>query len=252
MSYSLKRNLPNDEKRGMRIKLLKKAQLFSELPPEENQIVPNGFEHGNKKTGKGGKVYKKILVWNMPYVITCPGATEWCLSNCYNADDRLDVYPINEWCTNLWWFINKRDVLLNTLRKQLEESPQGTAVRLHSSGDFFSNEYIDFWIKLIKLNPKVRFWGYTRSWRVAGLKNKINEIYNLDNVNLFASWDTTTREQPNLLRKCIVLEDTEGQKKFDDNSKYHICAEQFSRVKSCSDCGFCMSKKKKDLIFILH
>lgn len=36
-------------------------------------------------------------------------------------------------------------------------------VRLHDSGDFFSQEYLDAWIKVIKRFPEKKFYAYTKS-----------------------------------------------------------------------------------------
>lgn len=36
-------------------------------------------------------------------------------------------------------------------------------VRVHDSGDFFSQEYMDAWFTLARLHPKKRFYAYTKS-----------------------------------------------------------------------------------------
>lgn len=37
-----------------------------------------------------------------------------------------------------------------------------TSIRIHSSGDFYSREYVNKWIQIARLNPQVTFWGYTK------------------------------------------------------------------------------------------
>jgi hypothetical protein len=37
------------------------------------------------------------------------------------------------------------------------------AVRIHGSGDFYSQEYLDKWISIAKINPSIRFYCYTKS-----------------------------------------------------------------------------------------
>ena len=145
---------------------MKEMELLECIEPQ-NLSEPVGMENGNTKTGECGKVYDKIFVWNLPPVITCPGLSEWCKFNCYNADNRYDKFPIDKWCENLWWVLNKKEVLSNKIQLQLDEYRlQKVAVRIHSSGDFFSKEYIEFWKKIIERNPWVDFWAYTRSWCV--------------------------------------------------------------------------------------
>lgn len=129
---------------------------YSELcpqKPQDNRL--SGLETGNKKTGKSGRIYDKILVWNIPPRITCPGVSDWCSTHCYNADARKDVYTIDRWCENLWDFHFRLPELKDKIENQINETTGRCAVRLHSSGDFFSEEYIDFWKEIIWLSPKM-------------------------------------------------------------------------------------------------
>lgn len=38
----------------------------------------------------------------------------------------------------------------------------GAAVRIHDSGDFFSQEYLDLWKSIAEANPQVLFYAYTK------------------------------------------------------------------------------------------
>lgn len=38
----------------------------------------------------------------------------------------------------------------------------GATVRIHDSGDFYSRAYLDAWLKIIRLNPHVTFYAYTK------------------------------------------------------------------------------------------
>jgi hypothetical protein len=37
------------------------------------------------------------------------------------------------------------------------------SVRIHASGDFFSQKYFDMWLDLCRKNPKIEFWAFTKS-----------------------------------------------------------------------------------------
>jgi hypothetical protein len=37
------------------------------------------------------------------------------------------------------------------------------AVRIHMSGDFYSQDYFDLWLDICRKNPDVEFWAYTKS-----------------------------------------------------------------------------------------
>jgi len=42
--------------------------------------------------------------------------------------------------------------------------PSGaTHVRIHGSGDFFSQVYFDKWLEVCRQNPSVKFWAFTKS-----------------------------------------------------------------------------------------
>lgn len=169
-----KRKKPDCKKEQQRKEIFSTYSELCPQKPQDNRL--SGLETGNKKTGKSGRIYDKILVWNIPPRITCPGVSDWCSTHCYNADARKDVYTIDRWCENLWDFHFRLPELKDKIENQINETTGRCAVRLHSSGDFFSEEYIDFWKEIILEFPKVSFWGYTRTWNVPCLKDNVNEL----------------------------------------------------------------------------
>ncbi len=63
--------------------------------------------------------------------------------------------------------------------------PKGiTHLRIHSSGDFFSQDYFDKWLQVARDNPTVKFWAFTKS--IQFWVNRINEIPS--NLTLQASY----------------------------------------------------------------
>lgn len=57
-------------------------------------------------------------------------------------------------------------------------------VRIHSSGDFFSQAYFDMWVKLCAEHPEVNFWAFTKS--IPFWADRIENIP--DNMILTASY----------------------------------------------------------------
>lgn len=205
------------------------------------------LEPGNSKIGLESKYYQKVFVWNLPVVITCPSASQWCLRHCYNADLRTDKYPINEWNKNLQFYINDKDKLESILLNILQEENVTKAVRIHSSGDFFENEYVNFWKRIIEKTPEVRYWAYTRSWTGKSLLNTLEELKRLKNIQLFASWDKSMPNPPKDWRKSIVY----NQNEIVANTGI-ICPEQSGLSPNCATCNYCIAKKRGDVYFILH
>lgn len=58
------------------------------------------------------------------------------------------------------------------------------SVRIHASGDFFSQDYFDMWLEVCRRNPAVEFWAFTKS--VNFWASRLNKIP--DNLILTASY----------------------------------------------------------------
>jgi len=70
------------------------------------------------------------------------------------------------------------------LRQEPIELPKDAMyVRIHSSGDFFSQKYFDTWLQVCRDNPDVKFWAFTKSLQF--WVNRLDEVP--DNLTLQAS-----------------------------------------------------------------
>lgn len=214
VEYIKKRRPPQDSEKK-RMEIAEQLKTLTPLQPIDSNII--GISTGNAKTGASGKHFDSVFVWNLPPFVTCPGCSEWCFSHCYNADERSEVYPIQRWRENWWTFLNAPQQLEARINTQLSEAPGRVAVRIHSSGDFFSTEYIHFWLRIISNHPEVKFWAYTRSWAVEELKRGMQLLYGLPNMSLFASYDTTMCDYKLHLPKSYVFDTTEDLLSFEKN-----------------------------------
>jgi len=119
---------------------------------------------------KNTKYYTGVVYeWNLPTGHTCPFALE-CLvkvnretgkfenkSNayrCYAASpERFPAVREHRWA-NFEWVKNGNKPII----------PKGCkAIRIHASGDFFSQAYFDMWLEIARENPNVEMWAYTKS-----------------------------------------------------------------------------------------
>lgn len=246
----IKRQIPSVDTLLEREKYFKYIRTLS--PVEPISIEDNLLDYGNSKTGSYGTKYNSVLIWNLPPLLTCPANTQWCLTYCYNANPDLNKYPLNKWLGNWWLFENKPEILQEKINKQIKSSSKPCAVRLHSSGDFFSYDYLKFWESIIKKNKDVSFWGYTRSWAISEISCEIKKLNELPNVNIFASWDKYMGQIPDDWRTCFVCFSQEEIKNLKQNKKFICCPEQFGLVSNCASCGLCMTKNRKNIIFIIH
>lgn len=244
MKIHPKREIPSKEEREIRKEIIR-----SQKNREARGSHSPGFAYGNNKTGICGGIASKVLIWNMPYIKTCPGASELCKSVCYNAayDGNTNSYA------NLMHFNKEKRELMIYINKvlQTEIKKESIIVRLHSEGDFFSEEYVRFWKEIVFINKNIKFWAYTKSWIISSIKEELEELEKLDNINIYYSWDETMNERP-INHKLAIL--TDDIKKYEEKVKQHtvICPEQYGMVDCCADCGICINNKRCDVIFYIH
>ena len=241
----LKRPLPTSETiQGRQSRL---ATLRLTQPSPSHRI--HGLEIGNSKTGSSGSKAATILLWNLPAVATCPGASEWCLSHCYNGDDRPTVYRTPLWQGNWYDYLNRRPELHSLILEQIRAAAPPVAVRIHSSGDFFSSDYIKFWFDICSPLSSTMFWAYTRSWTIPELKPHLEKLRELNNVQLFASHDATMPVPPDGWRVSKVCTQDEAA------GLALLCPEQSGSAQNCASCGYCfrnINNRFKDVIFYEH
>lgn len=244
MERQIRRLSPNIEVRTTRA-----DNLLNGFEKKERELPEPGFEPGNKKTGLKGGNFNNVMVWNIPTLVTCPGASEWCKSVCYNGDDRPGVFHEDKWRSNLKSFNEDPASLGERLRTQLDASEHPLAIRIHSSGDFFSKDYIDFWSQLVDDNPDVSFWAYTRSWVTPQLREPLERLRAKENIQLFASWDSTMPSPPDDWRVSYV-QDPEFP--ITPPSDVTSCPEEFIDDMNCAKCGFCIRKIGRGVLFNVH
>lgn len=137
---------------------------------------------GNKLAfGKGNaKLDKTILTFSLPAGHTCPGAL-LCLSRANKTTGKLTdgkstkfrCFAASQECvytntrSSRW---ENRNMLAacrtaSKMRDLILRSLSGSAqmVRIHVSGDFFSQAYFDAWLGVAKSRPETVFYAYTKS-----------------------------------------------------------------------------------------
>jgi len=117
------------------------------------------------KTYYRGNVYE----WNLPTGWSCPFAYE-CL---VKVDKKTGKFANKSNAYKCYAAAAERFPGVREMRwKNYEHVKNGNpiiipadarAIRVHMSGDFFSQEYFDTWMELARNNPGVEFWAYTKS-----------------------------------------------------------------------------------------
>ena len=113
-----------------------------------------GLSKGNSK------LPKTMGIFNLPAIQTCSNCLE-CKEFCY-ALKAERMYPnvlpsrMNNWGDSLnQLFVNK--MVSKIIRLKVK------TIRLHESGDFFSQAYFFKWAEIAKQLPDIQFYTYTKA-----------------------------------------------------------------------------------------
>ena len=220
---------------------------LSTIPSNIPSTLRPQLDFGNGKTGLHGRLFDAIRVWNLRPVSTCPGKSPWCAKNCYNADPRSDVFPMDQWTVN-WKFVEERpEEAISLILGEIRDAGKRVGVRIHSSGDFYSSNYIKLWIEIVRNSKNAKFWTYTRSWTVPSLVGDLESLRQENNIQMFASWDSSMGKPPANWRLSIISEGATASSKVNLD-----CPEQYQGGPSCADCGYCINRKSGNVIFHTH
>ena len=193
------------------------------------------FSNSNKKLDKITEwlnVRKSdIKTFNLPPVETCPFAYD-CqhVFKCYaliQEEYRLDFKKQNKYNYDLLRTYHKS---INKMSDLIDRSlPKCKVLRIHSSGDYFNENYLKSWIKVsqLKHNKNIIFYSYTTS--IPYWINNLDEINSLDNFKLIASLGTNGYDDKikkhNLQFSKVVYSENEANKlglKIDVNERHAI------------------------------
>jgi hypothetical protein len=137
-----------------------------------------------------GKLGGNIHAWSIPAVDTCPGRSSLCESVCYAKGGRFRIgYVRARLQDNLE--LSLRDDFAERMIAEVKRR-WVQVCRVHVAGDFFSPDYAAKWLQVFRACRKVKFYAYTRSWRVPEIEPGLREMARLRNVRLWYSADRET------------------------------------------------------------
>lgn len=87
-----------------------------------------------------------------------------------------------------------------------------TVMRVHVSGDYYNAAYIQKWRQIAGSTP-VRFYSYTRSWRIPELLPELMQLSTLPNMHLWWSLDKDANDAPyisGIRRAYMAVDDADA------------------------------------------
>ena len=197
--------------------------------PTETTILKSVSD--NKKMGKGGNVISKGKWAGMPMFqmsleerATCPRTCpQWasCFANNMAFAHRIDhTHP------------DFLPVLHDEIHALARKYRHGFVIRPHVIGDYYSPEYVAFWINQTAEHENLHIFGFTHSLRDSKMGRMITE------------WNKNPRV-------WVRFSDQGGEMSANVEGEGIQCPEQTDKTDSCLTCGICWSTTKP-VRFIAH
>lgn len=136
--------------------------------------------------------------FGLPAGTSCPGKTRFCES-CYagRAENQAGVHDLVDYNLALLLDAGTVDAMAELLANMIGRyrthndrirlPAEDWVFRIHWDGDFFSTDYARAWARVIRANPDVTFWAYTRSFTPA--VNVVPILDRIPNLALYLSID---------------------------------------------------------------
>ena len=199
----------------------------------------------------------------------CPGATSVCEKICYAGNlervfKGVKTVLLSNWeqlqeCgDNVLSMVQLIGPMIDDFKAEATKRNADKLFRIHWDGDFYSEAYTQAWAIVIKLNPDVQFWAYTRSDFAVPI------LIGIDNLSLYFSADEANRDLAIELKKIwgvklayLAKDFKTGKDDFaelqsksaipcpENNKKIKMISQSGSACVLCSQCVF----NRNDILF---
>lgn len=181
---------------------------------------------GNKKSLSISTSNSKIKVANfsiMPY-LTCKGCNG-CEHYCYAMKSLRYPSTQNAWASNTK--LTESKYFVGMMIQELSKLPEGATFRIHQSGDFYSQQYINAWVEIVDEMEHIDFYFYTKAYK----EFDFSELNNRENVSSIASVDDENIEDIDNFDKVATVSDV-----------YSNCGQQTKGLECGVTCKQCSIK----------
>lgn len=190
-------------------------------------------------------------------LLSCVGLSPYCLENCYACKgNHCNASPQRAHYRN--YFIMKRfleegspsdiQALIDHLSAMIRISVAGLMgfFRIHEAGDFFSQSYLDLWIRVACSLPEISFATYTRSFQ-------LDFACLPPNLRVWSSMDPSNVRQAQSFADKWQLGVASISPKYSEAPEGSIrCLAQTGQAPNCAGCKVCFSQTKKNVDFVQH
>lgn len=170
-----------------RMSLDDRMSLYSSLnatPTDtKNEFIQPLNAYASKPMSEGNsKLDASILIFDMLAVDTCLNCAT-CKDTCYAIKaQRQYINVLMKMSLNTYLARYYLPILHNSLRSQLHNTNK-RIVRIHSSGDFINQSYVNMWTELAEEFTHIKFYSYTKVENLMDFTN----FESLPNTNIVRS-----------------------------------------------------------------
>ena len=207
-----------------------------------------------RMTRGNSKLDQRVLSFSLPAVKSCLNCS-MCEDTCY-ARKSQQRYPavkhqreVNHQLATYHkeLLIRLLDYQLKDERKRSERKGQELYVRIHVSGDFISQDYVDMWNELALTNPDITFFGYSKVFEMLDLSG-LNSLPNVNIVNSLPEGQLN-------YGPVDEVKELQAELQEENNEPAPICpatrhnskTEDFSCIKDCDLCT-----RYENVLFVEH
>lgn len=267
------------------LKRCSSVEAINGLSDEEKELLRNQADKNDRMQCNndflGSNETVKFFTFNLPRRMTCPGKTKICAIGCYQSisEDMLKGKERDSqvlYSRKLNWFLAEQDDFVERILKEIikrrPKANQRIIFRIHASGDFYSEKYLEKWMKIALItklmNKNYDFVAYTKSYielnnvlsNQVGLRKLYKEAYNAAGIEIPEEKELSLSDF-NLNIIASYMDDTEEEKKHiaekwnlpiyfvteDNNLELTDC-----EAKPCSICLKCYTFPMKNVVTILR
>jgi hypothetical protein len=118
----------------------------------------------------------------------------------------------------------------------------GILIRLHALGDFYDEQYVEFWRNMLARYDRLAIFGYTARRQSDAVGAEIQDTKRAFGRRFAIRWSDADYGRDSTVS---ILNEA------DRPATAFVCPEQTGRVDGCGKCGACWSGDK-DVAFIIH
>ena len=190
-----------------------------------------------------GNLRMDFPTFSLPSHITCPKSTPDCRKFCYAAKAERMYANVRESRKN-----NLEETMKDTFEKDMIElilDSKAEFFRIHESGEFYNQNYLDKWLRICSFLEGTTFLVYTTRWDLDWSKRP-------DNLIVYWSVWGDSVDPPEYGLKAYVFDRKGRISVVLPPAGTHLCTKGHKDgVKKCNDCMVCYVGSSS-VVFELH